>query len=131
MFRRTALLPAVLGLLLVTGCASEESGQRVQVAIASVDPGQQVVELRNDTDTAQDLIGWYLSLGREATCQFDVALSLQPGETLHVWALAMDADQPGYNCGLSRPFWSGKEPERIFLYNADGQLIDSFFGGQP
>jgi len=90
----------------------------------------QYVDIRNNEDTARDLTGWYLSLGRRLTCHLGEEILIQPDETLRVWALAQDAGRDGYNCGLDRPFWMEKEPKRVFLYSADGQVMDSYFGGE-
>jgi hypothetical protein len=100
------------------------------VAVVTVSAEEQYVELRSNLDSVQDLSGWYLSLGRRLTCHLGEEVRIEPGETLRIWALAQDAARSGLNCGLDRPFWSDKEPQRVFLYSGDGQVVDSYFGGE-
>jgi hypothetical protein len=108
---------------------AETPGDEATIVIVAVSEGDQYVEVRNDTETPQDLSGWYLSLGRRTTCRLD-EIHVQPGETLRLWALVQDAEKGGYNCGLDEAFWSRKEPKRVFLYNAAGEVVDEYFGGE-
>jgi hypothetical protein len=138
MKKQIFFLAAALIALTVTACGGGEVSvttptptvEEPRVVIAVVDKDEQYVVLRNDCDIPQDLGNWYLSLGRGLECLLGEGLLLQPGETLQVWALATDAGRGGYNCGCDEPFWSRREPERVFLYDADGELVDRYFGGQ-
>jgi len=133
MKNRQFLVIAALIVLTVAACGGETqtpAPAEAGVVIAAVNETKQYIELRNDGQAAQSLAGWSLSLGRQATCRLSDALSLAPGETLRIWVLAHDASQGGYNCGLDQPFWSGKEPKRIFLYNAGDELVDKYFAGK-
>ncbi len=132
------LITTILLLLLVAACGGdpadaetatrETTGGRPPVGIVTVNQDEQYVEIRNDGGDVQDLDGWYLSLCRQRSCY--LAGAIQPGQTLRVWALAEDAGQEGHNCGLDKPFWSGKEPRRILLINDAGEVLDEYFGGE-
>ena len=130
---RVLLVIATLAIQFVASCGGNgvnETPDRGKVAILTVNESEQYVEIRNDSGDSQDLRGWYLSLGRRTTCYLHEHTYLQPGETLRIWALAEDAGETGYNCGLDGPFWSGKEPKRTFLYNADDEVMDEYFAGE-
>ena len=130
---RICLIIVILVAQATAACGADRVNQApdpAKVVIVVVVEREQYVEIRNDTDGPQNLRGWYLSLGRQTTCLLDAEVYLQPGETLRVWALAEDADKDGYNCGLAHPFWSSKQPRRTFLYNADDEVVDEYFGGE-
>jgi hypothetical protein len=130
---RVYLVTAIVLIQFIIACGGDQAGKTqdgAPVVVVTVNAEEQYVELRNNQDSVHDLSGWYLSLGRRLTCHLGEDVQIQPGETLRIWALAQDAGREGYNCGLDRPFWSDKEPQRVFLYRADGQVVDSYFGGE-
>jgi hypothetical protein len=132
------LITTILLLLLVMSCGGgpadtetptlEPPVAQASVVIVAVNEDEQYVDVRNDSGAVRELDAWYLSLGRRATCY--LAGDIQPGQTLRVWALAEDAGEEGYNCGLDTPFWSRKEPKRILLVNDAGEVLDEYFGGE-
>lgn len=126
------LVIAALVILAVTACGRNTDAPiptEAGVAIVVVSEDEQYVEVRNNGAASQDLAGWYLSLGRGQTCHLNGSVPIGPDETLRIWALAQDAGKGGYNCGLDQPFWSSKEPKRIFFYDAKGDLVDQYFAG--
>jgi len=95
------------------------------IRIISVDKRAEYVDIRNDGDQAQDLGGWVLvSVKGNQACNLGGVLN--PGETLRIWALAEDAGQGGYNCNFGSNIWNNSEPDPANLYDAGGQLIDSY-----
>jgi uncharacterized secreted protein with C-terminal beta-propeller domain len=127
------LVIAALVILAVMACSRNTDAPppvEAGVVIVAVNEKEQYVEIRNDGAASRDLAGWYLSLGRGQTCYLSGGLPIGLGETLRIWALAQDAGKKGYNCGFEQPFWSGKEPERTFLYDASGELVDKYLAGE-
>lgn len=126
------LILAALIVLVVTACNGSTvtpTPVAAGVVIVTVNQSEQYVEIRNDSHRSENLTDWYLSLGRRTTCRLGGEIHIQSGETLRIWAMTRDAGKGGYNCGLDQPFWSSKEPKRIFLYDAGGDLVDKYFAG--
>jgi hypothetical protein len=130
---RVYLVTAIVLIQFIIACGGGQAGEtqdEAPVAVVTVNAEEQYVELRNNQNHVQALSGWYLSLGRMLTCHLGEDVQIEPGETLRIWALAEDAARGDFSCGLDRSFWSDKEPQRVFLYSADGQVVDSYFGGE-
>jgi len=88
------------------------------VVIIALDKVQEYVEIQNISDTPQDLTGWNIFSERDSQ-KCNLAGELKAGDTLRIWALAINAAQGGYNCGFSREIWHDTEPDTAILYNAD------------
>jgi hypothetical protein len=66
------------------------------------------------------LTGWRLLSERDGqSCTFE-GVTMQPGESLRVWALLADIGRGGYNCGFTQNIWSNTEPDPAVLFNSEG-----------
>jgi micrococcal nuclease len=96
------------------------------IRITYVDKRAEYVEIENVGGQAQDLSGWTLvSEKGNQRCPI-TGVVLEAGNTLRIWALAEDADQGGYNCGLGSNIWNNSEPDPAALYDAANQLVDRY-----
>ena len=100
-----------------------QSPQPTGLSIIAVDKRAEYVDIHNGGDQAQDLSGWVLvSVRGNQTCTLGEVLG--PGETLRIWA--QDNGQGGYNCGFDTNIWNNSESDPAELYDAGGQLVDSY-----
>ncbi len=91
-----------------------------QVVIIAVDDVEEYVDLQNVGNSPQDLTGWRLLSERDGqSCTFE-GVTMQPGESLRVWALLADSTRVGYNCGFAQNIWSNTEPDAAVLFNPEG-----------
>lgn len=93
------------------------------LVIATVNKGDEYVDIRNTGGTDQDLTGWVL-LSEKGDQACPLAGILQAGQTLRIWARAEDSDKEGFNCGFEDNIWNNDESDPAVLLNADGQEVD-------
>ena len=95
------------------------------VRITAVDKRAEVVTIRNDGGAAQDLNGWTL---RSEKGNQDCALygSIQPGQSIQIWAESKNAGNGGINCGFGSPVWNNSDRDNAVLYNREGQEVSRF-----
>lgn len=89
-----------------------------QVVIVSVNDFEEYVDIQNTGNAPQDLAGWRLVSEREGQ-ECVLTSVIQPGQSLRIWALLINADQEGLNCGFDQEIWHDTEPDAAILYNAD------------
>jgi endonuclease YncB( thermonuclease family) len=91
-----------------------------QIVIIAVNDVEEYVDLQNVGNSPQDLTGWRLLSERDGqSCTF-AGVTMQPGESLRVWALLADSVRGGYNCGFAQNIWSNTEPDPAVLFNPEG-----------
>ncbi len=64
-------------------------------------------------------MGWNL-LSEKDGQKCNLAGTIEPGQTLRIWALATQAAQGGYNCGFGQPVWDDQQPDFAILFNDIG-----------
>ncbi|MFB0535381.1 MAG: lamin tail domain-containing protein, partial [Anaerolineae bacterium] len=83
----------------------------------------EYVDIQNTGGAPQDLTGWHL-LSEKGPQDCPLGGTIQPGETLRVWAMTEDADKGGYNCGFDTNIWNNDEVDPAVLYDATGREVD-------
>ena len=91
-----------------------------QIYIVAVNSIEEYVDIQNQGNGPQELTGWKLLSERDGQeCRLE-RVTVQPGETLRIWALLADSGRGGYNCGFTQNIWSNTEPDAAVLFNPDG-----------
>jgi hypothetical protein len=90
--------------------------------IVGVDKRAEYVDLRNTGGQPQDLSGWEL-VSEKGDQRCSLGGTIQPGQTLRVWALASVSGQGGYNCGFGQNIWNNSESDPAVLINNAGQEV--------
>ncbi len=94
-----------------------------KMIILGVNNVEEYVDIQNVGGGAQDLTGWRLVSELDDQECF-LAGVVQPDETLRIWALIVNADQGGINCGYDQEIWHDIEPDAALLFNIHGQEVD-------
>ncbi len=94
-----------------------------QIIIVAVNDVDEYVDIQNQGNGLQELSGWKLLSERDGQECLLEGLTLQPGETLRIWALLADSGRGGYNCGFTQNIWSNTEPDAAVLFNPDGREV--------
>lgn len=88
--------------------------------IVGVNKPSEYVDLLNQSGSDVDLSGWVLvSEKGPQYCPLDGAM-IGAGQSLRVWAMAEDAGQGGFNCGLGSDIWNNSERDPAVLYDNNG-----------
>jgi len=89
------------------------------VILVTLNKVEEYLDLQNVSNQPQDLRGWTVLSERDGQ-KCNLAGTLTPAETLRVWALAIQANQGGYNCGFSQEIWLDNEADAAILYDSTG-----------
>ncbi|MCB0209365.1 MAG: thermonuclease family protein [Anaerolineae bacterium] len=92
------------------------------VVIVGVDKRAEFVDIQNNSGSAVELSGWNL-LSERGSQNCTLGGSIQPGETLRVWAMAEDAGQGGFNCGFGTNIWNNSESDPAILFDSAGSEV--------
>ncbi|MCB0163783.1 MAG: thermonuclease family protein, partial [Anaerolineae bacterium] len=92
------------------------------VVIVGVDKRAEFVDIQNNSGATVDLSGWNL-LSDRGSQNCTLGGTIQPGETLRVWAMAEDAGRGGFNCGFGTNIWNNSEKDLAILYGPGGAEI--------
>lgn len=90
-----------------------------EVEVVALDKIAEYADIKNVSSEAKTLDGWVL-LSERGTQKCDLNGTLQPGETLRIWARAIDLDKGGFNCGRKNGIWSNDNPDPAVLLDSNG-----------
>lgn len=96
-----------------------------RVTITKVDKRDEYVVIYNSGDTAQDLNGWRL-VSEKGNQVCGLYGSINPGQSITVYAMASDADKGGINCGFGSNIWNNSEPDPAVLYDPSGHEVSRY-----
>lgn len=132
MLRRIFILSALFALSfsLISIVQPVFAQAQSDVRITNVNKRSEHVDIKNFGGVAQDLNGWIL---RSEKGNQDCGLngSIQPNQSIRIYALASDSGRGGINCGFGGPIWNNSERDPAVLINAQGQEVDRSGGGTP
>ena len=93
-----------------------------QLVIAAVDKRSEFVDIRNDGSAPIDLGGWRL-VSEKGNQSCSLGGTIQPGQSLRIWAMAQDAAQGGFNCQFGDNIWNNSDPDPAVLYDPNGNEV--------
>ncbi|RIK33422.1 MAG: hypothetical protein DCC55_34945 [Chloroflexi bacterium] len=93
--------------------------------IIALDKGDEYTDIVNEGSAAVSLAGWVL---RSEKGNQDCPLSgtIEPGQTLRIWAMAKDAGRGGFNCGFRSNIWNNNEPDPAVLLAPGGAEVSRY-----
>lgn len=94
-----------------------------RLVIARVEKQMEFVDIQNIGGAPQDLTGWLLR-SEKGSQDCPLGGTIQPGETLSVWAQTKDGDKGGFNCGFDGPIWNNDESDPAVLFDAADREVD-------
>jgi hypothetical protein len=101
----------------------EPQPAEARLVIARVEKQMEFVDIQNIGGAPQDLTGWLLR-SEKGSQDCPLGGTIQPGETLSVWAQTKDGDKGGFNCGFDGPIWNNDESDPAVLFDAAGREVD-------
>lgn len=99
------------------------------IEIVRLDDRAELVEIANRGTVIQSLDGWTL-VSERGNQRCPLGGTLEPGQTLAIWARAVDRGRGGYNCDFDENIWSGSAPDPAVLLDDSGREIDRMENGR-
>ena len=121
-FRQVEAEARAAGAGLWAGQSSPAQSGDASLVIVGLDKGQEYADIANQGPSAVDLTGWRLFSERgEQDCP--LGGTIEPGQTLRVWAMTRDAGRGGFNCGFADNVWSNSAPDAAVLFDPGGAAV--------